>query len=195
MSTLAGFHRWAGADPTVGLARPKLSRRLPRPIAEEDLATALRTASQPVRVWLVLAAFAGLRCAEIAGLHVDDVQVDEAALHILGKGGHERVVPAHPKVMAELEPWLGGTGPVFRSRVGGGAYRPSTVSNMVNGHLHSVGVDATAHQLRHRFATRAYASAGDLRVVQELLGHRSVESTAGYAAFSRAKAVAAVGGI
>jgi site-specific recombinase XerD len=53
-------------------------------------------------------------------------------------------------------------------------------------------VDATLHQLRHRFATRLYAECGDLRVVQELMGHCNPKTTAGYAAYSAAAAVSAV---
>jgi site-specific recombinase XerC len=63
------------------------------------------------------------------------------------------------------------------------------------GFFHSIGIDATAHQLRHWFATSTYATSGDLLVVQNLLGHSSPTTTAVYTAWSRPAAEAAVGAL
>lgn len=110
ISHLSSYYRWCvdhelcDRDPTVRVERPKLPRLLPRPITEADLAVAVEVA-QPNRLmyaWLVLAGWAGLRCAEIAGLTADAVMLDDGLLRILGKGGKERVVPTHPKVVDAL---------------------------------------------------------------------------------------------
>ena len=76
-----------------------------------------------------------------------------------------------------------------------GPNRPALISKLVNDHLHDCGIKASLHQLRHRFGTQAYAVNHDIRAVQEMLGHKRVQSTAGYAAFSVLSARAAVEGI
>ena len=69
------------------------------------------------------------------------------------------------------------------------------MSRRMAGFFHSIGIDATAHQLRHWFATSTYATSGDLLVVQNLLGHSSPTTTAVYTAWSRPAAEAAVGAL
>lgn len=180
------FYRWAlvhgeaRRDPTVTIERPRLSRRLPRPIADEPLAFAIRVAGPEMRAWLVLMAFAGLRCAEVASL--DRSGITAKALRIHGKGDRERVVPMHPAVRVALkEAALARTGPVFRSETGQ-PYRAKEISRRVALFFRALGIEATAHQCRHAFGTRAYAGSRDLRAVQELMGHADPTTTAGYAA-------------
>lgn len=107
------------------------------------------------------------------------------ALRILGKGGHERVVPMRPDVLASLHAMgLPRAGRLFRRDAGGG-FTGEQMSRWLNGYLHGTAdVDASAHQLRHWFGSRAYEECRDLRVVQELLGHASPTTTAVYTAFS-----------
>lgn len=177
ISHLACFYRWAVmeghalADPTLRLTRPKLRRGLPRPIPTADLALVLEQASGMVRVMVALGAYSGLRCCEVSRLDGCDVQDERGLLLVHGKGGRERVVPLHP-IVAELLRGHGvpHRGPVF---VEHGRRLPAwRVSHLVRGALHSCGVVASAHQLRHWFATATYEASGhDLRMVQELLGH------------------------
>ena len=93
-------------------------------------------------------------------------------------------------VLAELHAYgLPKTGWVFRRRDGApGPNRPWTVSHLSNEYLHEQGISATLHQLRHRFGTVAYQARRDLRMVQELLGHSSPATTAGYAAYAHTDA-------
>ncbi len=92
---MRGFYRWAHThglverDPTYLLHRPALPRRLPRPIPDDRLAVALDRASARVRPWLYLAAYAGLRCCEIARGRSDDWQRDLGVIVVVGKGGDE----------------------------------------------------------------------------------------------------------
>ena len=97
-------------------------------------------------------------------------------------------------VLAELRTaGLPHNGWVFRRRDGGhGPNAPWTVSHLANQHLADCGADATLHQLRHRFGSSLYKETRDLRLVQDLLGHRSPETTAGYAAWDQRGAAAAV---
>lgn len=201
LSALSCFYSWGvqrgelAANPVAGIARPKLRRTLPRPMSEADLEMALALAPGPVmRAWLTLAAYAGLRVAEIATLEREAVMdsTEPPMIRVTGKGGHERVVPMHPRVWESLRACgLPRTGRVFTTRNGCG-YSPARVSRRIAVYLDSIGVDATAHQGRHRFGTECYRRSLDLRAVQELLGHSSPSTTAGYTAFTPTRAVDAV---
>lgn len=199
ISSLGCFYRWAiraghlDHDPTAEIIRPKLRRTMPRPIPDDDLALALALAPAQMRCWLILAAYAGLRCAEIAGLCRDDVLHDQGVLRVVGKGQKERLVPMSKVVRATLDDWPSPrqNRPIFQ-RPAGGAWPPALLSRKGSEYLHSIGVDATMHQLRHWFATRTYRASKDLRVVQELLGHSTPSVTAIYTAFDQDDARAAV---
>lgn len=121
---------------------------------------------------LQLAASAGLRCREIALVHSDDLVRDLAgwSLIVHGKGDRTRHVPLTEDLALELRTYEGW---VFPGQIDGhlsAAYVSKLLSRVLPG--------ATAHQLRHRFATRAYQLGGrDIRAVQELLGHASVATT------------------
>lgn len=198
ISTISVFYRWAmvhhpklvSADPTITLERPKLRQGLPRPIPDGDIALALETAADPVRTWITLGGWAGLRCMEIARLHHEDVLIDDGLLLVRGKGRSERLVPIHDRVLDVL-PRGGKLGPMFQQS-DGRVYSPQKVSQMINAHFRALGMGWTAHQLRHRFATRVHDASGDLLVTQALLGHASPTTTAIYAKFSSPRAVEAV---
>lgn len=181
ISHVAAFFRWAirdgytEGDPTARIDRPKLRAGIPRPIDTDDLRRALRMATCPeMSAMLHLAAFGGLRCAEIAGLDWCDMNGDMMLVH--GKGGKDRVIPVHPLIRSALRamPDRRPHGPVF-------GLCPRKVSHAIRQHLQGCGVVASAHQLRHWFATTVYETSGaDLRMTQELLGHSSPTTTAMY---------------
>jgi integrase len=199
VSHVRAFYRWAGlagivsADPARRLTNPKLARPLPRPLPEDELRAAAAAAGRPkLLAMLLLGAFCGLRCQETAGLHWSDLRSDATghALHVRdGKGGKDRVVPVPEVVLAALVA-LGRrrAGPIFYG-VDGRPITPNAVSRALNRLLASCGIDATAHQLRHRYGTRAYQLTKDLRLVQELLGHSSPQTTARYAAYDKSQTV------
>jgi site-specific recombinase XerD len=198
LSVLGGFYSWAirhgltDTDPTAAVRRPRLHGALPRPIGDSDLAYALAVAGPEMRAWLLCGALAGMRCAEIAGLKRPDVIEGQARIRILGKGRKERIVPLHPELLSALRcAGLPRTGPVF-TRPLGGPWSPPSVSRTISAFFTDIGVDATAHQLRHWFATQTYSRSGDLLVVQNLLGHSSPTTTSVYTAWSRPAAEAAV---
>jgi len=199
------FYAWAMLtglredNPASGLPVPRLSRRLPRPIADADLFTALAGAPDRIRPWLVLAGWCGLRAKEIALLRrecvLDSLQPPLLIIAEDSTKGHtERAVPLCAFALGELlAAGLPVSGWVFRRRDGGpGPNQPWIVSQLCNEYLHSCGIRETLHQLRHRFATQTYRVRRDLRMVQELLGHASPSTTAGYAAFDQADAAAVV---
>lgn len=201
ISCLHGFYEWAmsenlaSQDPTVRIVRPKLPQGVPRPISSGDLDQALQLAGRRMRLWLCLAAYQGLRCQEIAGIAVDHVLVGyepPALIVAAGKGRKERVVPLHPAtILAFSEYGMPRAGFVFTR-----ADRPNPktpispdrVSELVAEYLHGLGINATAHQLRHWFGTNVFARSLDLRLTQELMGHADPSTTAKYVKFAQHKA-------
>ena len=188
ISSLAAFYRWAvdtgiaDADPTDKLLRPRLPRLVPRPIALEHLRSAVAYADPRMKAWLLLAGFQGLRCHEIAMVRRDDVRDhgDTPTLIVSdGKGGHQRVLPLHPDVLAALRPFLHRRGWLFVSQ-SGNRYPAATVSRYIGRHLRTHNIPGTAHQARHLFATEVYRISRDLRLTQELMGHADPKSTAIY---------------
>jgi integrase/recombinase XerC len=197
ISHLAAFYRWAileeytEHDPTARIVRPKVRVGVPRPIASEDLRRAIEQAPEADLVAMLhLAAYAGMRCMEIAGLDVTDVCLthEPPVIVVHGKGGKDRIVPLHPEILVALRRLpMPMRGPVFPNA------RPWRVSHRLRHHLNDCGIAASGHQLRHWFATATYeASGGDLRMVQDLLGHSSPSTTAIYTRWSRVKAMTVV---
>lgn len=203
-----GLYRWAAIeeliprDPSMGMPLPKAARRVPRPIATADLEMAIAMANDRIRPWLVLAAYAGFRAQEIAYLRREDVLSGcrprmLMVTDLMAKGGHERTVPMSDYVWSVLQIGIPRRGWMHPRRDGlPGPITPHTLSNCANTYLHSIGIDDTLHSLRHWFATETLRVPGTkLRVVQDLMGHASPATTAGYAAVSDPDAVAAVAGI
>lgn len=187
---MAGFYRWAvdtghfDFDPTAQIPRPKVPQRLPRPVTDEQLRDVLTRAADPYRLWALLAAYAGLRCVEISRLHREDVT--ERTLTIRrGKGDKPRVVPTHPAVWAEVSGLP--AGPITELD----AHQVSIYFVLyVTRNLKITGV--SLHPLRHWFGTMVQRLHKDLRVTQELMGHASPATTAGYALVSADDSRAAV---
>jgi integrase/recombinase XerC len=198
---ISAFYTWAinedltDRNPASRVERPKRRRRVPRPFPPDDLDHALAQAEPEIRAMLLCGYLAGLRCAEMAGLDREDFldwRPDPVLIVTAAKGGDERTVPIHPALWRALQlAGMPAAGPVFPGRYG---YRRSgqSISHTINRYLRSLAIAATAHQLRHGFATRALDGCDNLRTVQALLGHASPETTAKYAAFSARSARFAV---
>jgi integrase len=199
------LYAWLAAEglradnPADGLPLPRAPKGLPRPVSEDDLMRALDYATPRVRPWLVLAGWAGLRAKEIAYLRRESLfETAQPPVLLIAedatKGRRERIVPASRFVLAELQlAGLPAKGFMFPRHDGRpGPNRPWIVSGLANDCLHDSGCTASLHQLRHRFLTMCYRETKDLRLVQDLAGHSSPNSTAGYAAFDRSEAVMAV---
>lgn len=180
-STMREFYRWAirveltDRNPADLLPRVRVPAGSPRPAADHSLEEALKRATPRTRLMLRLAAHAGLRCREIAVVHGDDVVNDRLgwALLVHGKGDRNRHVPLPADLALELQEATEHTGWAFPGQING-HLSPAYVSKVIGRALPG----ATAHQLRHRYATRAYQLGGrDIRAVQELLGHASIATT------------------
>jgi integrase len=182
------FYKWAVArgivadSPAAMLTRPKIGKPLPRPIGEDDLRRALDAASPKLAAMMTLMADCGLRCMEVAALTWADVTVADGQTWIVvrnGKGRKDRIVPAGETVLRALR--RHGTkarGPVFLGREGR-AMQSHSVSQIINDHLRRLGVPATAHKLRARYATRA-AAVLDTSTVAEFCGWESLDTARHY---------------
>jgi integrase/recombinase XerC len=187
-------------NPSLAIPMPRCSRLLPRPVDEPDLFRAMTQAPQPIRIWLALAAWCGLRCKEIALLRRECVRERAAVPVIIVAAGAtkgisgERAIPICSQLRAELELIrLPSSGWVFRRADGQpGPNRPSRVSQAVGNYLRSQEIPASAHMLRHRFGTCLYEQTGDIRLVQEMMGHASPATTTIYTKVRPARAAAAL---
>lgn len=166
------------ADPTARLKTPRTPRRSPRPISAEQLA-ALETLphdSDAYR-WTVLGAYSGLRTSEVCHLTGQAVQyrTSGAVVTVTGKGGLTADIPAHPKVLAVLQPYEGQEQPIW-------PMWPQSLNRAWQRAAASVGVKGVVfHQLRHSFATRLTRAGVDLLVIAEVCRHASVATTQRYA--------------
>jgi integrase/recombinase XerD len=208
LSSVRSFHRFlvrdgvVDRDPARGVAQPKLPRSLPHPLTVEEIARLLDAPPRETpaglrdRAILELLYGAGLRISELTGLDVDDVDLDDGAVRVLGKGGKEREVPlgryAREAVAAYLtraRPELvrgSARGALFLNQRGGRLSRQSC-DRMVRSAARGAGIDrhVSLHTLRHSFATHLLEGGADVRVVQELLGHASVATTQIYTLVTR----------
>jgi len=174
---LGGFYAWGVSrghllvDPVAPLPTPRVRRGKPRPTPEGVLLDALERADERARLMLELGALAGLRAGEIAQVHHYDLDETDVLL-VHGKGGKERYVPLASGHLCDAiratSSWL------FPNVQRGGHLTPNYVSNILSGLLEG---PWTAHTLRHRFGTRAFAGSRDLVAVSELLGHASLDTT------------------
>ena len=209
LSAVKTFYRWLaerdGFDPTAVLSArgPVYQPNLPRPIAEEAAKAVLdHTELQAREPWVAARDVAvvtvlyglGLRVSEALGLKGRDHPLPEV-LRIRGKGDKERVVPVLPAARTtvaryvELCPYdLPAGEPLFRG-VRGGPLGARAVQKVMEQTRLQLGLpsSATPHALRHSFATHLLAAGGDLRAIQELLGHASLSTTQAYTAVDMAR--------
>lgn len=181
---LSSFYRWAidtgqlpGPSPMDLVTRPRVKQGLPRPIDEDDLAVAVREADRQMRLILRLGAYAGFRAGEVAQLRGEAYRRGVLTIED-GKGGKSRVVPAHPSIQVELAAWPS-KGWLF-TKQDGTPWKGNRVSQAVGDHFRDLGIDATFHQCRHRFATQLLEKSGNLLLVSRLLGHARIEQTLVY---------------
>jgi len=207
-STLRGFHAFLGRvghtaqDPVALLPPPRRERRLPHALSREDVEALLAhpEGEEPLalrdRALLELAYAGGLRVSELVGLTRDAVDLNGRALTVTGKGDKQRLVPFGRAAARALAQWLERGRPqlarssrvdhVFVNARGGPLSRMGWWK-ILRGHARGAGVTARVHPhaLRHSFATHLLEGGADLRVVQELLGHARVSTTAIYTHLDR----------
>ncbi|MFL4470454.1 tyrosine recombinase XerC [Tateyamaria armeniaca] len=204
LSAVKAFYKWLaqreGFEPTAVLSTraPKFTKKLPRPVSEEAARDLLDIASlQSDKPWVGLRDTAvltllwgcGLRISEALGLLGRDAPLPEV-MRITGKGGKERIVPVIDTARDAVDAYVRACpygvqddAPLFRA-IRGGALAPRAIQKvMAQGRMQlGLPASATPHAMRHSFATHLLNAGGDLRAIQELLGHASLSTTQAYTA-------------
>jgi len=204
LSSARSFYRYLEqrrglACAAIGLVEtPRIPRSLPKPVSVDAAQKMIsETGARNMPGWiaardeavLLLLYGCGLRISEALALTASDLPLGDI-LRVTGKGQKTRLVPVLPAVRDAMERYIDlcpfspePKAPVFHA-VRGGALGARAVQALVVNLRSRLGLptSATPHALRHSFATHLLAGGGDLRTIQELLGHASLSTTQGYAA-------------
>jgi tyrosine recombinase XerC len=181
-------------DPGLLLGTPKKRRDLPSVLTQDDAARLLDTmdAQGPMglRDLAVLEVLygTGVRVSELCGLDVDDLDTGRRTIRVLGKGNRERTVPVGEPAVRAVEDWLRAgrpavatesSGPALFLGARGGRLHPTSARRIVHSRISDAGTmpDLSPHGLRHTAATHLLEGGADLRSVQEILGHASLQTT------------------
>jgi len=180
-------------NPMIGLSAPKADRKLPSPLDVDQVSRLLdnKETNEPVLIrdmaMMELMYSSGLRLAELVSLNVDDIDFNEGTLPVTGKGSKTRVLPVGRYAIQSIKRWLAvreelcdtsQQSALFVSKRGRRIsernvqerFRLWGVRQAIDSHVHP-------HRLRHSFASHLLESSGDLRAVQELLGHSDISTT------------------
>ncbi len=171
-------------NPILRMSKVTMVRGEPRPISDAELRRLLTLPRlhQRTRAMVMLAAFAGLRVAEIArvkGLDVD-LNLRRPVIWVHGKGGTHKSVPLHPllvrvaQTMPRQDWWFPSENNPDKPM------RPESVSSGIGRAMRRAGVSGTPHALRHYFGSSLLANGADLRTVQECMRHASIVATQVY---------------
>lgn len=193
-NNLTDFCKWMvatgrfQADPMEDVRRIKRPNKRPRPLSEPDVERVLAVVEGQVRDWITLALLAGLRSFEIAKLRGENFTPD--MLFVVGKGEVEADLPLHPDLweMAQRYPAQGYWFPGSKD----GHLDPQRISATVGALFKSLGIEGSIHRCRHTYGTRLVRKGINIRVVQQLMRHASLETTAGYTAVGEDEQRAAI---
>jgi integrase/recombinase XerC len=181
-------------NPCIGVRAPKSPRRLPKALSpDEAIKLVSIDADDPfsIRDRAILELFysSGLRLSELTSLESADINLSDATVRVVGKGNKTRIVPVGSHALQAVRTWLdvrptlaAESEPALFVNQRGAGISPRVVQNRLKawavkqglpGHVHP-------HMLRHSFASHVLQSSGDLRAVQEMLGHASISTTQVY---------------
>lgn len=184
-SYLSAWYKWLQLtdrrvdNPMVKVGRPRSPDREPRPIADRDVPRLLGTRMWgSTRVMILLGLLAGLRVHEIAHMRGEDVDLSANLLWVRGKGRKVKSVPLHPVLRDIAVNDMPREGWWFPMRgMPSEHVLPKSVSDIIGRTMRRAGVRGTPHSLRHWYATALHTGGADIRVVQELMRHKSIAST------------------
>ncbi len=208
LSSVRRFYRYLvreqllSQDPSARIDSPKLGRGLPKALTEAEVEALLRA---PVtadvlglrdRAMLELLYACGLRVSELVALQLQQVNLQQGVVRIMGKGSKERLVPLGEEAVSWLERYLltarpelvkgGGSAALFSTRRGAAMTRQA-FWYLIKRYARQAGISShlSPHTLRHAFATHLLNHGADLRVVQMLLGHSNLSTTQIYTHVAR----------
>jgi integrase/recombinase XerC len=181
-------------NPCAGLKAPKSAKKLPSALSPDEAVRLVEiSGDDPLtvrdRALFELAYSSGLRLAELAGLDADRVDLSTAEVRVWGKGAKERIVPVGAAAVKAVRAWLpvrAGIAPTDSNALFVGKSGKRITPRSIERRLadwairQGLGRHVHPHMLRHSFASHVLQSSGDLRAVQEMLGHSSIASTQVY---------------
>lgn len=200
LSAWRGFYRYLGRDhggqhnPCIDIRAPKSAKRLPHALSPDEAGQLLAAPAEEWadvrdRAMFELLYSSGLRLAELVGLAPHDVDWQDGTVRVTGKGSKTRVVPVGQAALTALQAWL-----AQRTAIAvldadalflgprGRRIAPRTVQERLKrwGRRQGLSSNVHPHVLRHSFASHVLQSSGDLRAVQDMLGHASISTTQVY---------------
>ena len=200
LSGWRGFFRYLARDhgythnPCTGLRAPKAKKILPNALSPDEASRLMQLPGDDAlavrdRAIFELLYSSGLRLSELISLAPDDINFSDATVRVTGKGNKTRIVPVGSRALRALQDWLkprtalikAGSNALFVSR-NGDRLTPRAIQYRMKSWALKLGLNADLypHQLRHSFASHVLQSSGDLRAVQEMLGHASISTTQVY---------------
>jgi integrase/recombinase XerC len=200
LSAWRGFFKFLARDhcfqqnPCAGVRAPKAAKKLPRALSPDEAGQLMAIdAAGPLalrdKAILELFYSSGLRLSELTALAPEDVDFDDATVRVTGKGAKTRIVPVGSHALAALRAWLiererlaaAGEAALFVNNQGRRLSARSVQLRIERWALkRGLGRRVHPHALRHSFASHVLQSSGDLRAVQEMLGHASISTTQVY---------------
>lgn len=186
-SALRAWHLWLFAegkrpdDPMLRMKRPRAPRRTPHPVATGHIDKLLSSGIRGrTRTAVLLCSYQGLRVHEAAKIRGEDVDLISQTLRVVGKGGLDEVIPLHPLIATEADkyPNRGYWFPSYSKP--GKPVQGMSLSACISRAMRRAGISASAHSLRHWYATELLEAGADVRTVQTLLRHASLATTALY---------------
>lgn len=201
LSSVRGFYHYCRAqgfiahNPAHGVRAPRYQKRLPTTLSIEQIAGLLQQIKPPQPLLLrdaamiELAYSSGLRLSELVSVQLDDLSLERGQLRVLGKGAKQRDLPVGRLACQAIRRWLPAREKLMREQhsflfIGrhGGAIGARAIQRRWRQLARRCGLsqDLHPHVLRHSFATHLLESSGDLRAVQELLGHADISTTQVY---------------
>ncbi len=200
LSAWRGFFRYLARDhgydnnPCLGIRAPKSAKTLPHALSPDEAGRLMDTGGEDalaVRDKAILELFysSGLRLSELTGLAPADINYSDATVRVTGKGNKTRIVPVGVQALTALKAWLDARALITKKDesalfVGKSGRRlgQRAVEARVKHWSAKLGLSSKVHphMLRHSFASHVLQSSGDLRAVQEMLGHASISTTQVY---------------
>lgn len=184
-------------NPAKEVATPRIPKRIPKFLTVDEVFALLKTPSDENalggrdRAVMELLYASGLRVSELVGLDIEDIDLMQKTVRVLGKGRKERIVPVGDKAIGAIQSYLGRRSELcpqgkaeralFVNRQGG-RLSARSVERLMGKYIKRCGLqkNCTPHVLRHSFATHLLGSGADMRGIQELLGHASLSTTQKY---------------
>jgi len=200
LSAWRGLYRYLARDhgythnPCAGLRAPKSKKTLPQALSPDEAARLMEIPGEDALAVRDKAMFelfysSGLRLAELTGLAPDDIDFSDATVRVTGKGAKTRVVPVGSHALGAVRKWLAARAPLVKDPAdalfvnrNGTRLTPRAIEYRMKQWALKLGLAGNVHPhvLRHSFASHVLQSSGDLRAVQEMLGHASISTTQVY---------------